>query len=429
MKNIDIARLALSKLSSVDEALCTVSFSETREFTCDAGDFSLLRTLFDKNISVSAIKDKKKASIAQNDVSEEGIKNLSDNLMLSIESSEADDAWEFSKEKKELSVEGGDYEPDLEKLFFRAKELLEEIKNSYRKIIVEQLVVKHKKADSVMLSSSGLEFNSKSGYYSVSLMFSGHEGDKSSSFNGAGALVKSLDKPFIELGSIRESVASAEKQIDTMTVDGKFDGVVVFTPDCAEGIVDSLLENYVGAGVILEGKSQWKDKLNQKVVAEDINIAFNCRSDEIVAKEYFTGEGFEADSYNLIENGVLKSFMINQYVANKVKGVRAKNSGVGMMIKSGTRSIEDIISGIKKGVLVGRFSGGEPGVSGEFSGVAKNSFIIENGKVGKALSETMISGNLEKMFNSLVAISKESVNGGTSVVPYLAFDGITISGK
>lgn len=429
MKNIDVARLALKSLSSVDEALCTVSFSETREFTCDAGEFSLLRTLFDKDISVSAIKDKKKASVAQNDLSDEGIKTLANNLMQSLESSEVDDAWEFSKEKKELSVSSGDYEPDLEKLFSRAKELLDTIHDKYKKIIVEQLIVKHKKADTVTLSSEGLEFNSKHGYYMVSLMFSGHEGDKSSSFNGAGVLTQSLDKPFIELGSIRENIESAERQIDTITVDGKFDGVVVFTPDCAEGVVDSLLDNYVGAGVVLEGKSQWKDKLNQKVVADDITISFNCKSDELVAREYFTGEGFEAESYNVIENGVLKCFMINQYVANKVKGVRAKNSGVGMMIKPGTKSIDEIIKNVKRGVLVGRFSGGAPGVSGEFSGVAKNSFIIEDGKVGKALSETMISGNLEKMFNSLVAISKETVNGGMSVVPYLAFDGITISGK
>ena len=33
---------------------------------------------------------------------------------------------------------------------------------------------------------------------------------------------------------------------------------------------------------------------------------------------------------------------------------------------------------VERGVLLGRFSGGSPSPSGDFSGVAKNSFLIEN---------------------------------------------------
>ena len=78
---------------------------------------------------------------------------------------------------------------------------------------------------------------------------------------------------------------------------------------------------------------------------------------------------------------------------------------------------------------MGRFSGGQPSSNGDFSGVAKNSFLIENGKIGPALSETMIAGNLADMLNHLRAVSREQVADGMSVLPYMAFDGITISGK
>jgi len=61
--------------------------------------------------------------------------------------------------------------------------------------------------------------------------------------------------------------------------------------------------------------------------------------------------------------------------------------------------------------------------------VAKNGFLIEKGKIVSALSETMISGNLADMMNNLIAISKETLEDGSIVAPYMAFGGITVSGK
>ena len=76
-----------------------------------------------------------------------------------------------------------------------------------------------------------------------------------------------------------------------------------------------------------------------------------------------------------------------------------------------------------------RFSGGAPASSGEFSGVAKNSFLIENGKVTSALSETMISSCVPDMLKNIREISSDVLKDGNNVVPYVAFDGITVSGK
>ena len=95
----------------------------------------------------------------------------------------------------------------------------------------------------------------------------------------------------------------------------------------------------------------------------------------------------------------------------------------------GSTSYEDMVKGIKKGIIVGRFSGGNPSANGEFSGVAKNSFLIEDGRIKGAVSETMINGNLADLLNNLTAVSKETVADGTCVLPYMAFDKVIISGK
>jgi PmbA protein len=104
-------------------------------------------------------------------------------------------------------------------------------------------------------------------------------------------------------------------------------------------------------------------------------------------------------------------------------------SGSGLVMKAGTQTLDEIISGIDKGLVVGGFSGGQPGTNGEFSGVAKNSFLIENGRVTKAVTETMINGNLGGMLQHVRGISAERDVQGVFTLPYLAVDGIVISGK
>jgi PmbA protein len=54
---------------------------------------------------------------------------------------------------------------------------------------------------------------------------------------------------------------------------------------------------------------------------------------------------------------------------------------------------------------------------------------VENGRIVGAVTETMINGNLEGVFKNVVAVSREQVCDGSSVLPYLACSGIVISGK
>ena len=131
----------------------------------------------------------------------------------------------------------------------------------------------------------------------------------------------------------------------------------------------------------------------------------------------------------LIDHGSLNSFLIGLYVANKTRNDVTKNEGSGLIITPGDRSIDDIIAGIDRGLIMGSFSGGNPGTNGDFSGVAKNAFLIENGKIKGAVSETMVSGNLGEMLMNIRGISKETLDDGSSITPYIAADGIVISGK
>ncbi len=428
----NIASKILDKITSrgADMAHCSVRESEMREFNVDGNEFSLFRTIFDRSVVITLFIGGKKGSVSINRFDDESIDEAIENCISAANSATPDTAWELAKNNGERHFSRGALVPDTEKLFFRAKELLDDIKARHPKIIVEQMIVTHTLSRGVYMSTTGNTYFSESGKYCAELMYSAHEGDKATSFYGSDVTVTDLDTPFIDCAFIERELTDIENQIDSKPTEGKFEGTVIFTPACLVSTVfGNICGNFVSDGVLLDGTSIWKDKLNERVADERISVSFKPHDERIVNGEVYTGEGYISEDYDLIKSGVLKSFMLSQYVANKTNNERAKNSSFSMIIESGETPIDDIIKSIDKGVIIGRFSGGSPGTNGEFSGVAKNGFLIENGKIVSALSETMISGNLADMLNNLVAISKETLKDGTIVAPYMAFGGITVSGK
>ena len=152
-------------------------------------------------------------------------------------------------------------------------------------------------------------------------------------------------------------------------------------------------------------------------------------SEEIVGGYRSTSDGSIAENMTLIENGVLKNFVVSRYGSKRTGLPRSKNDGGCYIMNGGNTSLSDMIKNVKKGLIMNRFSAGSPGVNGDVTGVAKNSFLIEDGKIVGAVSETMFSGNLTEMLLNVRAISEERINDGSSILPWVDFGGVTISGK
>jgi PmbA protein len=98
-----------------------------------------------------------------------------------------------------------------------------------------------------------------------------------------------------------------------------------------------------------------------------------------------------------------------------------------LIIGPGKTGLDDIVKSVRQGVLLSRFSGGSPSDNGDFSGVAKNSFYIKDGEIQYPISETMVSGNIVDMFHNIKNISKDIVNFGDEIFPWIHFGGITVS--
>jgi PmbA protein len=89
--------------------------------------------------------------------------------------------------------------------------------------------------------------------------------------------------------------------------------------------------------------------------------------------------------------------------------------------------LAELLQGVQRGAVVGRLSMGNPAANGDFSGVIKNSFAINGGEVGSALSETMINGNVAQMLRDVVAVSTERIDTGGWCMPWVRVSGLHFS--
>lgn len=400
------------------------------EFNVDGGEFGLLRTTISDSLTVCAIKDKKYGTNSANKIDTQSVKKSVADCLESAMSSQEDENRDIAPCEGRREFCDGAAECDREKLFFRIKELLSDIKEKHPKIIIEQMIAFHTKRESVYKNSSGSEFFCESGEYTAEIMYSAHEGEVATSFFCDAVILRTLDRPIIEMCEIDKNLSRVESQLVSKSVEGKFSGVMILTPSCLADFLSDMYRNFLSDTAILSGSSPWIDCLGKKVADERISISALPGDERMVTPSRYTMVGDLQSDCKIIENGVLKTFVISRYMANRSGYGRSSCDFSSIVMESSSdTSLDDIIAKTKRGILVGRYSGGATSSNGDFSGVAKNSFLIEDGRISYALSETMISGNIAKMLKELVGISRESICDGTSSLPYAAFDNITVSGK
>lgn len=417
------------KNAGITKARFSVEETEKQEFSMENGEFSLYRTLFDKNLSLTIFPDQKKGSASTNKLDDASIKAAVEGALASTESAVPDEAYDIAPKQENQIFEAGVYEPDMDQLFARTQELAEDIKKEFPKIQVMLMIVTHEKSHEIYQNTNGTEFERFFGCYNLTVEFSANEGEKTTSLNYASIRTKTLDQPFIEMAAIRRQLADTVKQLDVKPMEGKFEGTVVLMPECVDEFLGYIWSNFISDSVVLEKTSIWLDKLGEQVADPRISVRFDPLHEQIVARERYTYDGFASEPEDFIKDGILSSFKTSLYVANKSGVKPAKNTSGCMVMQPGDVSFEDIIKNTKRGLLLGGFSGGRPGTNGEISGVAKNSFLIEDGKITDAVNEVMITGNLADMIKNVVAISKETLTEGTAVMPYVAVDGVVVSGK
>jgi PmbA protein len=411
------------------KAQCVLTKGTQYEMNIESGELSLLRTTFRTGISLTGIKDGKKGELSINKVTKDSIDEGVKTVMDLLESAEKDEAVDISPYQVPKEFTYGETEPDLDKMYLAMKDFSDTVKKLYPLVNVMEAQLTFNRGTSYFANSNGVNFKESRGSYNFVCVFASMDKEKSSSFNYTSCSIKKIEKALLELGTVNNLLKESLEQLATTALEGKFVGDIIITPDCLGDFINYYLNTFLSDGPLISGTSLLKDKLEEQIANSKLTLHSHPISNELCDGYFVTPDGFEAKNITLIDKGILKSFLISQYGANKTKLQRAKNSGDAYIIEAGDKNLQDIIGSTKKGILVSRFSGGSPSSNGDFSGVAKNSYYIEDGEIKDPVSETMISGNLLDVFTNIKEISKETINFGSAILPWLSSSNITISGK
>lgn len=426
----EVAGYGLNALlkAGADKAQCVVTFTEKNEMNVELGEFSLLRTTFNTSIGLTAIKDNRRGSTTINKPDTGSIDRAADEVLAIAAASAPDEAYDIAEKQPPAEFSSGSTFPDRDKMYSRMKQLLAEVKQKYPKLVLMQAIIDFTRSRSCFVNSNGVDFVTDKGVYNCMFMFTSKEGDRVSSFNYTRFALRELEEDLIQCGSVDILFRQSEEQIVTRPLEGKFIGDVIITPDCMNDIL-WFISRTLTDGPMISGTSIYKGKLGQRIASPLLTLHSRPVSDEICDGYFVTPDGYAARNSTIIESGVLKSYLLSLYGARKTGLDRAVNAGGAFVMDAGHTSLDDMIKSVERGILLARFSGGYPNDNGDFSGVAKNSYLIENGELKYPISESMVSGNFAEMLNNIRAISKERINFGFSVLPWVHVSGITISGK
>jgi PmbA protein len=213
---------------------------------------------------------------------------------------------------------------------------------------------------------------------------------------------------------------------------------VIFDRRVASSLIGHLL-GAINGGAIARGVSFLKDDMGKALFKPGVTIVDDPLRIRGFASRSFDGEGLPTALRNLIEKGVLTSWVLDLRSARQLgltptgSGARGLGSQPGpstsnVHMEPGMKSPEDMMRDMGTGLLVTEFIGSSiNGATGDYSRGATG-FWIENGEIQYPVSEITIAGNLKTMFASLEPANDLMFKGSVNA-PSCIIESMTIAGR
>jgi PmbA protein len=319
-----------------------------------------------------------------------------------------------------------------------AAEMLETAKSYDNRISVDSGNFNAELATHALANSNGIELKERASVFSWSIMGMAIENGDISSFDyqlGGSHFIKDIDV----CSTATEFAETVVKSLGTRKIEQSFKGEMLLTPTAANEMIEEVVAYAINSDAVQKKSSYFADKVGKQVASDLLTVEDDATNVEGLNASSFDREGVPHHRNIVIEKGVLKKFLYNTYTARK-DGVKSTGNASGstssppsvsttnFLVRPSSRSSFDtLVSEIKHGIIISRFSGNVNPVNGEFSGVVKGGRLVRNGTIQYAVKEVMVAGNVFEALGRLNGISKERKVIYDSILPYMRFDGISFT--
>ena len=204
---------------------------------------------------------------------------------------------------------------------------------------------------------------------------------------------------------------------------------IIFDKRIAKGILNTFT-SAISASAISRGTSFLKDQINEKIFSDKINIFDKPDIFKGLGSKSFDSEGVRTDTLKLVENGILKHYLIDTYNGKKLN---LKSNGrcggtSNLYFENGKISYKDLLNSNSRCLYITETIGhGSNIVTGDYS-VGATGFLIENGEFKYPINEITIAGNFKDMFKNITLANDLEFEYSTNS-PTMMIEGMVVAGK
>jgi TldD protein len=196
---------------------------------------------------------------------------------------------------------------------------------------------------------------------------------------------------------------------------------VVLAPPLAGMLAHEAMGHPCEADIVLGG-AVTGSLLGQSVASELVSMvdfAHHFEGEEVMIPVYADDEGTPARDAVLIRDGILTEFMNSRETAARLGHsptgsarayapadeplIRMRNTA----ILPGRSTLEDLIAGVEEGYLLMKTGNGQADSTTEFMFGVTLAYEIRQGKLGRAIRDTTVSGSAIKVLQSVDAVSDD----------------------
>ena len=213
---------------------------------------------------------------------------------------------------------------------------------------------------------------------------------------------------------------------------------IVFDPEVAASLLRHLAGAIAGSALYRRA-SFLLDTLGESIAAAGVTIVDDPLRPRGLASRPFDGEGVASTRRTIVEEGVLRSYLLDTYSARRLglrttgHAARAAGDAPGVSptnfyLEPGPHTPEAIIGSVANGLYVTELIGfGVNTVTGDYSRGAAGLWI-ENGELTYPVEEITIAGNLRDMLRGITMIGHDLRFRTATAAPTLKIERMTLAG-